>query len=200
MNSLKNLNFLTISLFAICFLSFSSIVEAASCAEKVKCPSKNDILLRTDATQQSIDTIDKFWLTFSAAVRTNDLVERASLVHTLEQYLTKPFSITITLVTPVVTYTASDYDSLLLMVTGFNANLDVHFVGNFSVESYSKSCHGLRTLQLQALEYFVQAGTGIAGLTAMLDQYTIVETSCDQFKIQTIVSDAQKTIFMCCPD
>lgn len=126
MISLRKLG-LSFSLLTMC-LGFINTVEAAS-------PSKNEILLRTDAVQQSINLAGTFALDFAAAVNAGPL-DQPALIAGLTELLTTPF--TITIVDGLTTTIATDLASLTALVQGQSSALSFqsNLVGSFSLTNY----------------------------------------------------------------
>lgn len=151
-----------------------------------------DLLLRTSAVQQGIDTISKFALRFSAAVRAfpNNDAELEALLDTL----TRHFYVEI--VIPGADFIVTNPDELRNLIDSFGAQVqfDSSLTSNVSLESYHKSRNGRRTMQFQALEYVVQTPNQAPGpvlpsiLIAALDQYHIEETKPDVFKVKKLVA------------
>ena len=192
MISLKKLRSLSVAIFAICFISFTNVAIA-------KCPCKNELIYRTDAIQQSTNLVGTFALDFSAAVSETDPTTQANLVLELTGLLTAPFSITIDTGSTILT--ATDYNSLLAIVQGFSSatTFNSNLIGNFSVLDYTKICHGLRTVNLQALSYIIISPTqGPSELAVSLNQFNLVETSCDVFKIQSFTVTVINAFPICC--
>lgn len=162
------------------------------------CPiNDHDLLLRTSAVQQGIDAISKFALRFSAAVRAGEGGgNNEKEVRELLETLTKEFFVEI--IIPQATFTATKPAELKLLIDTFAAltTFDSSLTGNFSLEKYHVDRKGRRSLQFESLEYVVQTPVQIPGgpllpslLIAALDQYHVVETKPDVFKVKRLVAD-----------
>jgi hypothetical protein len=191
MISLRKLG-LSFSLLTMCF-GFINTVEGAS-------PSKNEILLRTDAVQQSINLAGTFALDFAAAVNAAPL-DQPALILALTESLTTPF--TITIVNGLVTTTATDLTSLTALVQGTSAiyAFQSNLVGSFSLTSYVRSACRCRTVGLAALSYTITTSADTITPPSIIiasNQYTIVESPADVFKIQSLSSTVLNSLPFCC--
>jgi hypothetical protein len=200
MLSLRKLSLFSLSMLTLCFVGIINDAQAAVSAIenavlRAKRPSRGLSLRDTQALVLSNNEINTFVLRFSAAVRAGaqpnpDPVLQRQLVCELRQTLAKEFSITL-IFTPTIQLTATDFNSLLALIQQLSANItyDSSLTANLSLESITRNDRGLRTLQIQGLEYVVQTPvSGPSTLIPALDQYTVVETRHGIFKIQTLVA------------
>lgn len=180
MISLKNLRSLSLAVFALCFMSFTSEALAQ------RCPCKNELIYRTDAIAQSENLIGRFSLLFAAAVNAPDLATQEALVLELTTILTTPFTITFN-ISPMTTLVATDYASLLNLVQIYSAQSDVfsNLIGSISLQNYTKICRGLRNLDFNYLSYSISTATPGSSIIVSTGDVHIVEVSCDEFRIQS---------------
>lgn len=200
MYPLKKLGLFSLSMLTLCFVGIANHALAAvpaieDAVLRARQPSRGLSLRDTQALVLSNNQINTFALRFSAAVRAGaqpnpDPVLQRQLVCELRQTLTRQFSITLVF-TPSFQLTAVDFDSLLALIKQLSATItyDSSLTANLSLESITRNDRGLRTLQIQGLEYVVQTPVqGPSTLIPALDQYTVVETRPGIFKIQTLVA------------
>ena len=164
--------------------SSSSSCNTCECKKVVKCKPADAAIAKTIAIQESINIINTMISAFSAAVRAQDPIEKAALVHKLEKYFTKHFEIIVTFGNVVLT--ANDFNTLLILIQGLSQNVtyDASLIGNHSVLKYKQKENCKRIVKMAALEYITQTNTnGISSLLTGLDKFIIVETECDKFKI-----------------
>ncbi len=191
MISLRKLG-VSFSLLTMC-LGFINTVEGAS-------HSKSDVVLRTDAVQQSISVAGAFALQFAAAVNATP-IDQPALILSLAELLTTPFSITIT--NGSVVTTATDLSSLTALIqntTAINA-FTSNLVGSFTITDYVRSACRCRTVGLEALSYSITTSPSIGTppvIYVALNQYTIVELPANTFRIQSLTSTVQNALPFCC--
>lgn len=187
MISLKKLHSLSLATFALCFMSFTT--EAAA---HQNCPKKAELIYRTDAIVQSQSLVGKFMMGFTAAVNAPDLTTQQALVLELTDLLTDTFTVKYNLEFNSIkfTLTATDYDSLLIVVQTFarQSKLTTNLTGNFNVDNYTSASHHLRNLDLNFQSYGVSTNAVGTTVSAFNGNTHIVEVSCDEFKIETITS------------
>lgn len=143
---------------------------------------ERQVLARVDAIQQSTDIIGKFALNFSAAVRQPS----AQNIDKVKQTLTTPFSLTIVGATAAPVTTADELAAFIKKLSSANT-FESRLVGNFSIDSYQVHNNGLRSVKIEALEYPIMTCNGVSMKQPALDQYTVVETKGDVFKVQSVV-------------
>jgi uncharacterized protein with HEPN domain len=155
-------------------------------------------LLRTEAIQESINIIGTASLRFSAAVREQNPVVQEQLVLQLRETLAEEFFVELNI--GMVTLSANDFNSLLAVIQALSAQLSFEstLVGNFSVVDYKRDCHCRRSVNLQSLEYIIQTQVvgGQSLLMPALDQWEIVETDCNEFKVKKLVATTIGFIFL----
>lgn len=167
--------------------------SSSSSCEHICCAPSSFELNKLVAVQYATSLVGKFALKFSAAARETDPVQQALLVRSLQRTLTKHFLIEFVINGNVIS-TATDYATLMALIQSESAGsvFDAIMVGNITVRKYTEKKNCRRTISLDALQYDVQTQPIIAGvqqsiLIPALDQFTIVEPKCNEFRIKKLV-------------
>ena len=202
MFSLKKLSALSLSIFTLCFIGITNNAQAAvpvieKAVLRAKGPSRGLSLRDTQALVLSNNTINTFVLQFSAAIRAGgqpnpDPELQKQLVVQLRKFFTREFSITI-FSSQNGEITANEFNSLLALVQQLSSNrtFDTALLGNLSLDSITRDARERRSLQIQGLKYIVITPvSGPSVLSPALEQYTIVETRPNVFKIKAYISTA----------